>query len=331
VTRALRSAALARAARRGRLALLAAALSAASAPGAARAEAGDEPTTPLADSVLEPGPGPLTGTLARVKRAGVIRLGYRKDIVPFAFLDPRGLPVGFSLELCRAVADEVAAALGSGPLRVELVEVTAERRLSLVAAGAIDLECGSTSSTVERQRLVSFSPTIFVSATRLLVRSDSSVRRLSALRGRTIVVVRGTTARTVVQDLSKRSGLQLRVVEAGGYAEARDALASGSADAVAGDEVLLRGLLALRGETAYRFVGPELSQEPYALAFQRGDEQLAELVRRAFRRLAERREIVAIYDRWFVGTLPSGGQLRLPMSRELEELWSLQGLPSDGS
>jgi hypothetical protein len=78
-------------------------------------------------------------------------------------------------------------------------------------------------------------------------------------------------------------------------------------------------------------VGPELSREPYALAFQHGDEQLAELVRRVFRRLAGDREIVAIYHRWFVEKLPAGDGLRLPMSRELEELWQLQGLPSDGS
>jgi hypothetical protein len=78
-------------------------------------------------------------------------------------------------------------------------------------------------------------------------------------------------------------------------------------------------------------VGPELSREPYALAFQHGDEQLAELVRRIFRRLARDREIVAIHRRWFVEKLPAGDGLRLPMSRELEELWQLQGLPSDGS
>jgi glutamate/aspartate transport system substrate-binding protein len=331
VTRAPRSAALAWPARRGTLALFAALLAAVAAPSATRAQAGDdEATTPLAESTLEP--GPLMGTLARVKSTGAIRLGYRTDTVPFAFLDAHGHPVGFSLELCRAIADEVAAELGSGPLRVEFVKVTAEQRLSLVAAGAVDLDCGSTSSTVERQRQVSFSPTIFVSATRLLVRSDSSIQTLNALRGRTVVVVRGTTAKAVVQDLSKRSGLELRPVEVSDYAAAHDALVSGRADVLAGDEVLLQGLLAKRrADTAYRFVGPELSQEPYALAFQRGDEQLAELVRRVFRRLAEGREIVAIYDRWFVRTLPSGGQLRLPMSRELEELWRIQGLPSDGS
>jgi ABC-type amino acid transport substrate-binding protein len=329
VTRAPRSVARARAARRGELALLVALLTAAAAPGLARAEAGDDAAPPPADGGLA---GPLTGTLARVKRAGAIRLGYRTDAVPFAFLDPRGRPVGYSLDLCRAVADEVAAELGKGPLQVDLVQVTAEERLPLVAAGAVDLECGSTSSTVERQRLVAFSPTIFVSATRLVVRSDSPIRTLGALRGGTIAVVRGTTAAAVVQELSRRSGLALRTLEVSGYAEAHDAVARGRAAALAGDEVLVQGLLAMRRETAaYRFVGPELSQEPYALVFQRGDEQLAELVRRVLRRLAEGREIVAIYDRWFLRTLPSGGALGLPPSPALEELWRLEGLPGDGS
>jgi ABC-type amino acid transport substrate-binding protein len=312
------------------LALLAVLLSAAPNPSGAWAQPEEEAFAPLADHAPEL--RPLTGTLARVKRAGVIRLGHRTDAVPFAFLDARGRPVGYSLELCRAVAAEVAAELGDEALRVELVPVSSEQRLSRVAAGEIDLECGSTTSTVERQRLVAFSPTIFVSATRFLVRSDAAVRGLRDLRGATVAVIRGTTAIGVVQDLSARSGLGLRIVEARDYGEALELLASRRAGALAGDEVLLRGLLALRhAARGYRMVGPALSHEPYALAFQRDDQPFAELVRGVFRRLAERREIVPIYERWFVRALPSGERLRLPMSRELEELWRMQGLPSDGS
>jgi glutamate/aspartate transport system substrate-binding protein len=261
-----------------------------------------------------------------------VRLGHRADAVPFSFLDARGRPVGYSLDLCAAVVEAAAAELGVASLRVEYVQVTPEDRLSRVAAGEVDLDCGSTSSTVERQRLVTFSPTIFVSATRLLVRADSRARGLADLRGAAVAVARGTTAVAVVRDLSERAGLALRLVETRDYRDALDQVASGLAGAAAGDEVLLRGLVAQRRATgAYRVVGPPLSHEPYALAFQRGDQPFAEVVARAFRRLAATREIVALHDRWFVRPLPSGERLRLPMSRELEEFWRVQGLPSDGS
>jgi glutamate/aspartate transport system substrate-binding protein len=275
---------------------------------------------------------PLTGTLARLRRSGAVRLGHRADAVPFSFLDARGRPVGYALDLCAAVVEAAAAELGLPALRVEHVLVTPEDRLARVAAGEIDLECGATSSTVDRQRLVAFSPTTFVSATRLLVRAGSPARGLKDLRGKAVAVTRGTTAVAVVRDLSERAGLGLRVVEAGGYGDALDQLSAGLVDAVAGDEVLLRGLQAQRrASTAHRVIGPPLSHEPYALAFQRGDQPFAEVVARAFRRLATSREIVALHDRWFVRPLPSGERLRLPMSRELEELWRIQGLPSDGS
>lgn len=313
-----------------RLALAALLLSVTAHPGGARAQAEEEATPPLAD--LAPEPRAITGTLARIKRTGTIRLGHRADAVPFSFLDARGRPVGYALDLCRAVADDVAAELGLEALRVELVPVTPDDRLSRVAAGEVDLDCGSTTSTVDRQRLVAFSPTTFVSATRLLVPADSRARALRDLRGRKVAVTRGTTAVAVVQDLSARSGLALELVEARDYRAALDLLRDGRADAVAGDEVLLRGLLAERRVgKGYRMVGPALSHEPYALAFARGDPAFADVVRRTFRRLAASRDVVHVYDRWFVRPLPSGERLRLPMSRELEELWRVQGLPSEGS
>jgi ABC-type amino acid transport substrate-binding protein len=288
-------------------------------------EVPDEPATPLVDHVPEP--RVLGGTLARVRRAGTIRLGHRTDAVPFAFLDPRGRPVGYALDLCRVVAADVARELGLPDLRVELVPVTPDDRLSRVAAGEVDLECGSTTSTADRRRLVAFSPTHFVSATRLAVRRDAPIRALPALRGRAVAVVRGTTAIPVLQDLSERSGLRLRLVEARDYGEALRLLDEGRVDAVAADEVLLRGTLAERHAAAgHRLVGPPLSHEPYALAFQRDDPVFAELVGRTFRRLAETREIAHLYDRWFVKPLPSGERLGIPMGAELEELWRIQGL-----
>jgi glutamate/aspartate transport system substrate-binding protein len=290
----------------------------------------EEAVAPLADHAPEL--RPLAGTLARLRRSGAIRLGYRPDAVPFSFLDPRGRPVGYSLDLCRAVSDDAARELGIGGLRVEYVPVTPDDRLSRVAAGEVDLECGSTTSTLDRQRLVAFSPTIFVSATRLTVRRDGPVKALVDLRGRPVAVTRGTTAVAVAQDLSQRAGLALRLVEARDYAEALDLLASRRADAVAADEVLIQGLLAQRhAAAAHRLVGPPLSHEPYALAFQREDPAFAELVARTFRRLAETRAIATIYDRWFMRPLPSGERLRIPMGRELEELWRIQGLSAGGS
>ena len=106
-------------------------------------------------------------------------------------------------------------------------------------------------------------------------------------------------------------------------------LAAGKADAFANDDVQLYGMLAETKSAAdFRVVGDFLTYADYALMFRKDDPEFAEVVERAFHKLAGSREIVAIYERWFQKPLPSGVRLNLPMSPHLEELFRVQGLPS---
>ena len=124
-------------------------------------------------------------TLKRIDETGVIRLGHRTNSPPFAFLDAKGKPIGYSLDLCEIVVEEIAREVGK-ELVVEYRAVTPENRFELVLSGAVDLECGSTTNTAERRKTVAFSPTTFVTGTKLLVRRGSGIRSLSGLDGKTI-------------------------------------------------------------------------------------------------------------------------------------------------
>lgn len=272
----------------------------------------------------------LEGTLKKVRDSGVIRLGHRVSSIPFAYLDTRGQPVGYSIELCNAVVDEISAEFGDQEIRVEYIPITPENRFAALVSGQIDMECGSTTDNNERRKQVAFSPTIFVTGTKLLTRKDSMIRSLRDLQGRTVAVTRGTTNASAVQALSTRSRLGISFVTAADHQEAFELLASGKADAIANDDILLYGLLAeTRNRDRYRIVGDFLSYEPYALVFRKGDPQFADLVERTFRGLAASREIVWIYERWFVKRLPSGIRLNLPMSAQLEGMFHVLGLPED--
>src|SRR3954447_18778571 len=121
---------------------------------------------------------PYTGTLKKVNENGVLRIGHRENSPPFAFLDPKGKPVGYALDLCAVVLEEVVAELGKD-VRVEYRPVTPENRFDLLNSGAIDLECGSTTNNLERRRVAAFSPTMFVTGTKLLVRRSSGIRSFS--------------------------------------------------------------------------------------------------------------------------------------------------------
>ena len=270
-----------------------------------------------------------SATLKRIDETGVVRLGHRENSPPFAFLDARRKPVGYSLDLCEIVVDEIAREIGKN-LTVEYRPVTPENRFAEVTSGAIDLECGSSTNTTERRKTVAFSPTTFVTGTKLLVRRGSGIRSLRDLAGKTIVLTRGTVHETVIPRLAERQKLPIRFVFAADHNESFQTLAAGKADAFANDEVQLFGMLAEnRSSSDFRVVGDFLTYADYALTLRKDDPEFAEVVERAFHKLSGSREIVAIYERWFLKPLPSGVRLNLPMGPHLEEIFRVQGLPGD--
>src|SRR5574337_515116 len=135
-----------------------------------------------------PGPQALTGTLARVRASGSIALAYRDSSVPFSYLDVRGQPIGYSIELCKALVRSVEVAVQRS-VQIRWVPVTSATRMEAITSGQADLECGSTTSNLERQKTVAFSPTIFVAGTRLLVRKGEGLRDWRDLSRKKVAVI----------------------------------------------------------------------------------------------------------------------------------------------
>ena len=272
---------------------------------------------------------PYSGTLKKINDSGEIRIGYRENSPPFAFLDASRKPLGYSLDLCEIVVEEIAAELGKD-LRVIQRPVTPENRFDLVNSGEVDLECGSTTNNVERRKIAAFSPTMFVTGTKLLVRRGSGILNFRDLAGKTVVLTRGTVHETAIPKLAQRQNIPIKFVFSSDHDESFRTLAAGKADAFANDDVQLYGMVAETKSAAdFRVVGDFLTYADYALMFRKDDPEFAEVVERAFHKLAGSREIVAIYERWFQKPLPSGVRLNMPMSPHLEELFRVQGLPSD--
>jgi glutamate/aspartate transport system substrate-binding protein len=269
----------------------------------------------------------LDGTLKAIRDRGSVRIGYRASSAPFSSVDAQGRPAGYSLDLCNALVEDIADELGGIELRTEFRPVTPENRFAMVESGAVDIECGSTTNNLERRRRVAFSPAIFITGTKLLVRRDGPVRSLADLAGRPVAVTRDTSNASAVEQLSQRRGLGLVLLPGADHDASMALLASGKADAFASDEVLLYTQMAESRSNAYRAVGEFLSYEPYGLMFRRDDAAFAAVVERGFRRLATSREVVWIYEKWFLKRLPSGLRLGLPMSPQLEESLRILGLP----
>lgn len=272
---------------------------------------------------------PFTGTLQRIYERGVIRIGHRENSPPFAFLDAKGRPIGYSLDVCELVVEEIAAQLHK-PIEVVHVPVTPADRFERVDTGAVDLECGSTTASAERRSRFGFSPTMFVTGTKLLVRRGSGIRSLRDLHGKTVVLTSGTIQAEAIPRIAQRQKLDIRFEFAADHDQSFQALAAGRADAFANDDVQLHGTIAARDAAPhYRVVGDFLTYADYALMFRRDDAEFDDVVRQAFDRMARSGEIRAIYRKWFQQPLPSGASLGLPMSPHLEHVFRLQGLAAD--
>jgi len=272
----------------------------------------------------DPAPVELTGTLAKVRAGGALTLAYRESSVPFSYLSTRGEPIGYSIELCRKLAEAIGEALGR-ELALKWLAVTSESRMEAIVSGRADLECGSTTSNLERQKEVAFSPIIFVAGTKLLVKRGSPIRSYRNLAGKTMVVTSGTTNEAAMQEIARRFKIDFRLETSKDHAQSYARLEAGNVDAFATDDVLLYGLVAQRkAQKDFEVVGEFLSYDPYGIMFRKNDPQLAELVKRAFHDLAEDGEIERQYKRWFLQPLPGSGtpgqSLDLPMSPQLETL-----------
>jgi len=273
-------------------------------------------------------PAHLTGTLAKVRATGAITLGHRESSIPFSYLSARGAPIGYAVDLCKLVVDAIADELGR-EVAIRWVPVTSESRIPAVTSGRIDLECGSTTNNLERQKLVSFSPTLFVSGTKLLVKNGSPLRSFRDLAGKKVAVTAGTTNEKTMRELAAKFKVDMTLQVAPDHAASFALLASGAVDAFATDDVLLYGLLAQnRAQGEYAVIGDFLSYDPYGLMFRRGDAPLAALVDATFRSLAEDGEIGRRYQRWFLQKLPSGQSLNLPMSPQLEGIVQMLASPA---
>jgi glutamate/aspartate transport system substrate-binding protein len=266
----------------------------------------------------------LSPSLTEIKKRGAVRLGYRESSIPFSFLDEAGRPIGYSLELCEAIVEQVGKEVDEENLKIDYVKVTSESRIQAVLNREIDLECGSTTANAERAKQVAFSPLIFVAGTKLMVPRTSTINEPQDLRGKSIVVTRGTTNEDAMRALDAKYALGLNILTAADHEASYQMLVARKVDAFATDDILLYGLIARhKSRDQFRVAGDYLSYEPYGIMFPKGEPQLAAVVERTFRELAANHDLVPLYRKWFVSRLPTGDRLGVPISPQLEESFNL--------
>ncbi|HRD87414.1 MAG: glutamate/aspartate ABC transporter substrate-binding protein [Candidatus Accumulibacter sp.] len=270
----------------------------------------------------------LTGTLKKIRDTGVITLGHRESSIPFSYYDDKQQVVGYSQDMMLKVVDAIKAELKLAKLDVKLVPVTSENRITLVQNGTVDLECGSTTNTTERQKQVSFSNSIFVVGTRLMTRNNSGINDFRDLAGKTVVTTAGTTSERLLRKMNDSNNMRMKIISAKDHGEAFLTLETGRAAAFVMDEVLLYGKLAnARNASDWAVVGTPQSLEAYGCMMRKDDLAFKKVVDAALAKAMTSGEADRIYTKWFLQPIPPKGlNLNFQMSYALKKLYKS---PSD--
>jgi glutamate/aspartate transport system substrate-binding protein len=254
-------------------------------------------------------------TLSTIRERGEFLLGHRESSSPFSFVNEKGEAVGYSVDICMKIFEAIRTELKRPDLKVKLVPLKPADRIAAVKDGRVDVECGSTTNTVERQKDVAFSYTTFVAGARLLAKKNSGVKELTDLRGKTVVVTEKTTTEKVLGQVSKERNLDLNVVTAKDHAEGFQKMETGAALAVANDDALLFGLVSkAKDPSAFDFVGKYVSVEPYGIMYRKDDPAFSKLMDITLSNLFSSGQIRAIYAKWF-----ESGVFKLPMNQYMKE------------
>lgn len=261
-----------------------------------------------------------TGRLKKIKESGTITLGVRDSSIPFSYLDDKQSYVGYSVDLCMKVASAIQKRLGLPEMKIKMVPVTSATRIPLIANGTTDISCDSATNNIERQKLVAFSPTIFVTANRLLSKKSANIKSLDDLKGKTVVSTSGTSNIKQITVLNGERNLDLTIQPAKDHAEAFLMVETGRAVAFVMDDILLASLAASSKSPAdYTTSNDALSVEPYGLILPREDAAYKKVVDTAIMDVYSSGEINRIYAKWFQTAIPPKGiNLNIPMSAPLK-------------
>ena len=263
------------------------------------------------------------GTLKKIKDTGVISLGHRESSIPFSYYDDKQQVVGYSHELMLLAVEAVKKELKLPTLQTKLTPVTSQNRIPLIQNGTVDIECGSTTNNLERQKQVAFSNSLFVIGTRLLTRKDSGVKDFPELAGKNVVTTAGTTSERLIRKMNEDKNLKMNVISAKDHGESFLTLETGRAVAFMMDDALLAGEMAkARKPGDWHIVGTAQSREAYGCMLRKDDPQFKKVVDAAIAAAMTSGAAEKLYQKWFQAPIPPKGlNLDLPLSDEMKELF----------
>ena len=261
-------------------------------------------------------------TLANIKQRGVVNLGVR-DSSGLAFTLGGGKYVGFHTEMAERIVDDLGKQLGK-PLKINYQVITSQNRVPLIQNGTIDFECGSTTNNAARQKDAAFAVTTFVDEVRIATKTNSGIKSIADLNGKTIVTTTGTTSVQHLRRHERGEKVDFKVVQGKDHADSFLLLESGRADAFVMDgSILAANMAKAKTPGDFHIVGEVLSVEPIACMIRKDDPACKKAVDDSIKRQIADGSLAKLYDKWFMQPIPPANvKIGLPLSEATKEAWA---------
>ena len=276
--------------------------------------------TVLGASAVLPAQAQESLTLKKIKETGAITLGHRESSIPFSYYDDKQQVIGYSHELMLKVVDDIKANLKLGKLDIKLMPVTSANRITLIQNGTVDIECGSTTNNLERQKQVGFTTTIFVIGTKLMAKKDAGIKDFADLAGKNVVTTAGTTSERLIRKMNEDKQMKMNVISAKDHGEAFLTLETGRAVAFMMDDALLYGEIAKAKKPGdWLVTGTAQSKEAYGCMLKKDDPEFKKLVDASLTKAMTSGDAEKIYAKWFMNPIPPKGlNLNMVLSDEMK-------------
>ena len=262
-------------------------------------------------------------TLAKVKSSGSITLGVRESSGALAYTLGDGKYVGFHTEMAENIVKDIQKQLGVAKVDVKYQPVTSQNRIPLVVNGTVDLECGSTTNDLNRQKDVDFANTTYVEQVRIAVKANSGINGIKDLNGKTVATTTGTTSVQLLRQNKRAEGIDFKNIMGKDHADSFLLLETGRADAFVMDGSILMGNISKsKAPKDFKLVGEPLSTEPIACMVRKSDPAFLKAVNDSIARQVKDGSLEKLYDKWFMQPIPPANQkVGLPLSESTKNAW----------
>lgn len=262
------------------------------------------------------------GTLQRIQETGEIRIGHRESSVPFSYLLDDGKPVGFAMDLCAQVVESIKLELKNPDVKVVMRPVNLSTQIPLLQNQSVDIVCGPATNTLERQKQIAFSNSIFVSSIRAAVKKDGGVEKFSDLAGKTAAVTSASTSISLLNKFEQDQKIEIKKLTSPDHAQSFLMLSTGRAQAFVMDDILLASMVANSSKPGdFKIVDDALRTEPYGLVIRKDDPKFKAVIDRTLATLTKSGDFQKIYAKWFMSPIPPKNvNLNFPMTKALTDL-----------